>query len=87
MTARENVMLGRTFGSEPTSPAQAARDADVLLARVGLTGREDLVGAQLTYIDQKRVELARALATRPGCSCSTNGSPVSIPPSCRSASR
>ena len=65
MTARENVMLGRTFGSEPTSPAQAARDADALLARVGLTGREDLVGAQLTYIDQKRVELARALATRP----------------------
>ena len=64
MTARENVMLGRTFGSEPTSPAQAARDADALLARVGLTGREDLVGAQLTYIDQKRVELARALATR-----------------------
>ena len=65
MTARENVMLGRTFGSEPTSPARAARDADALLARVGLTGREDLVGAQLTYIDQKRVELARALATRP----------------------
>lgn len=65
MTARENVMLGRTFGSDPTPPAQAARDADLLLERVGLSGREDLVGTQLTYIDQKRVELARALATRP----------------------
>jgi len=65
MTARENVMLGRTFGSDPTAPARAARDADLLLERVGLTGREELVGAQLTYIDQKRVELARALATRP----------------------
>jgi branched-chain amino acid transport system ATP-binding protein len=65
MTARENVMLGRTFGSDPTAPARAARDADLLLERVGLSGREELVGAQLTYIDQKRVELARALATRP----------------------
>jgi branched-chain amino acid transport system ATP-binding protein len=65
MTARENVMLGRTFGSDPTPLAQAARDADLLLERVGLSGREDLVGTQLTYIDQKRVELARALATRP----------------------
>ena len=65
MTARENVMLGRAFGSDPTSPARAARDADLLLERVGLAGREDLVGTQLTYIDQKRVELARALATRP----------------------
>ena len=65
MTARENVMLGRTFGSDPTAPARAARDADLLLERVGLSGREELVGTQLTYIDQKRVELARALATRP----------------------
>ena len=65
MTARENVMLGRTFGSDPTPPARAARDADLLLERVGLSGREELVGTQLTYIDQKRVELARALATRP----------------------
>jgi len=65
MTARENVMLGRTFGSDPTPIARAAREADLLLERVGLSGREDLVGTQLTYIDQKRVELARALATRP----------------------
>jgi branched-chain amino acid transport system ATP-binding protein len=65
MTARENVMLGRVFGSEPTSPARAAREADALLERVGLAGLEHQVGAQLTYIDQKRVELARALATRP----------------------
>ena len=36
-----------------------------LLERVGLAARADVAGAQLTYIDQKRVELARALATRP----------------------
>jgi branched-chain amino acid transport system permease protein len=65
MTTRENVMLGRMFGSDPTSPAAAQSEADALLDRVGLAERAQLMGSQLTYIDQKRVELARALATRP----------------------
>jgi branched-chain amino acid transport system ATP-binding protein len=65
MTMRENVMLGRMFGSDPTTPAHAGRDADLLLERVGMAGRAGLFASQLTYIDQKRVELARALATRP----------------------
>ena len=30
-----------------------------------MAGRADLFASQLTYIDQKRIELARALATRP----------------------
>jgi branched-chain amino acid transport system ATP-binding protein len=65
MTARENVMLGRMFGSEPTDPVHSAREADILLERVGLGGRGDVLGVSLTYIDQKRLELARALACRP----------------------
>ena len=65
MTTRENVMLGRMFGSDPTTPSAAAHEADVLLQRVGMAGRADLFASQLTYIDQKRIELARALATRP----------------------
>jgi branched-chain amino acid transport system ATP-binding protein len=65
MTTRENVMLGRMFGSEPVSPVQAAHDADHLLARVGMAGKADMFASQLTYIDQKRIELARALATHP----------------------
>ena len=65
MTTRENVMLGGMFGSDPTGPAAALSDADALLDRVGLADRAHLIGSQLTYIDQKRVELARALATRP----------------------
>jgi branched-chain amino acid transport system permease protein len=65
MTTRENIMIGRMFGSDPQSPAIAAWHADALLERVGLTGKGDLSGSQLTYIDQKRIELARALATSP----------------------
>jgi branched-chain amino acid transport system ATP-binding protein len=65
MTTRENVMLGRMFGAEPTTPVHAGRDADQLLQRVGMAGQAGLSAAQLTYIDQKRIELARALATRP----------------------
>jgi branched-chain amino acid transport system ATP-binding protein len=65
MTTRENVLVGRLFGSAPAPPRQASREIDALLDRVGLAGRADQPGAQLTYIDQKRVELARALATRP----------------------
>jgi len=65
MTVRENVMLGRMFGSEPREPTRAAREAVTLLERVGLAGRDMLQGGQLTYIDQKRLELARALACRP----------------------
>jgi branched-chain amino acid transport system ATP-binding protein len=65
MTAQENVMLGRMFGAEPTDPADAAVEALGLLERVGLGGRETVPAVQLTYIDQKRLELARALASRP----------------------
>jgi branched-chain amino acid transport system ATP-binding protein len=65
MTTRENVMLGRMFGAEPTAPAQAGHDADQLLKRVGMAAQAGLHASQLTYIDQKRIELARALATRP----------------------
>jgi branched-chain amino acid transport system ATP-binding protein len=65
MTTRENVMLGRMFGSDPVTPGHAAHDADQLLQRVGMAGKADMFASQLTYIDQKRIELARALATRP----------------------
>ena len=65
MTTRENVALGRMFGSDPVNASAAAKDVNELLDRVGLGGRADQFCTQLTYIDQKRVELARALATHP----------------------
>ena len=35
MTALENVMLGRMFGAEPARPAQAAHEAERLIAHLG----------------------------------------------------
>jgi ABC-type branched-subunit amino acid transport system ATPase component len=65
MTIAENVALGAIFGADPCAPAEALRRAPELLARVGLAGRGPEPAGSLTYIDQKRLELARALAGRP----------------------
>jgi len=65
MTCHENVLVGAAFGTTRGWGASARRAADELLARVGLAGRGDTPTSALTYIDQKRLELARALAQRP----------------------
>lgn len=65
MTCRENVLAGLAFGMRNDWGIRAERSADELLERVGLSGRGDTMATELTYIDQKRLELARALALRP----------------------
>jgi len=45
--------------------AGATRHAREVLELVGLTGKRDELGRQLTVIERKRLELARALATGP----------------------
>jgi branched-chain amino acid transport system ATP-binding protein len=65
MTALENVQVGLAFRHQPAFGAVAAAEALSLLERVGLAARARLPAAGLTYIDQKRLELARALALRP----------------------
>ena len=49
----------------PLTGARPQAAALSLLARVGLAARPCCPAAQLTYIDQKRLELARALALEP----------------------
>jgi branched-chain amino acid transport system permease protein len=65
MTVLENVMVGFAFRGVPLTGAKAEAAANALLARVGLGGKGGLPTGQLTYIDQKRLELARALALEP----------------------
>jgi branched-chain amino acid transport system permease protein len=65
MTVLENVMVGLAFRRAPLMGAAAEQAAAGLLVRVGLGGKAHLPATQLTYIDQKRLELARALAAAP----------------------
>lgn len=45
--------------------SEGAAQARALLQSVGLAGRENMIARNLPYGDQRRLELARALATRP----------------------
>ena len=65
MNCRENVIAGLAFRPDPLWGEPARARANALLARVGLGPRGDVAAGQLTYIDQKRLELARALALEP----------------------
>ncbi len=78
MTVLENVMIGLSRGmtTHPLLAAlglgrhrreerQAEAEAGELLAFVGLTGRRHALAKSLPYGDQRRLEIARALATRP----------------------
>jgi len=65
MSCVENVIAGLAFRSPALWGEQAERSAQALLERVGLAGKQALPAEQLTYVDQKRLELARALALGP----------------------
>jgi branched-chain amino acid transport system ATP-binding protein len=65
LTLAENVAIGAMFGADPCRPAEALDRALPLLVRVGLAAKAEQKAADLTYIDQKRLELARALAAEP----------------------
>ncbi len=65
LTLTENVMIPAVFGATSHWGAAAERVAAEALDRVGLAGRANVSAGSLTYIDQKRLELARALAAEP----------------------
>lgn len=60
-----NIVTALAFRRQPLWGAEADAAARDLLATVGLGGRGDEAAENLTYIDQKRMELARALAADP----------------------
>jgi branched-chain amino acid transport system ATP-binding protein len=66
MTVLDNVALAGLYGpARLRRPATARRAATDVLARVGLSGKDELTPAQLSVADARRLELARALALRP----------------------
>ena len=78
MTVIENVLVGLTrgiagspflaalgLGAQRRTEKDAEQKAAELLAFVGLAGKHNLVAKNLPYGDQRRLEIARALATNP----------------------
>jgi branched-chain amino acid transport system ATP-binding protein len=65
LTCRDNVLAVLAFGTEGVWGEAAATKVGALLDRVGLAGRAETLASDLTYIDQKRLELARALGLSP----------------------
>lgn len=66
MTVLDHLLLGAWFGGAGRISAKEARkEARELLDFVGLAGMEGILARELTLPRQKRLEVARALATRP----------------------
>jgi branched-chain amino acid transport system permease protein len=65
LTAAENVAAAALFRATSTKAGEAHETIQKLLALVGLGAARETPAGELTYIDQKRLELARALALEP----------------------
>ncbi len=65
LTVLDNVLVGRLYGHEGSGLEAARAESLHLLDAVGLRDKARSLASQLTLTDQKRVELARALATHP----------------------
>jgi branched-chain amino acid transport system ATP-binding protein len=64
MTVLENVMMGSFCREAKTRKSTAL--AEEILAFTGLADKGNQIAGSLTLVDQKRIELARAMATQPG---------------------
>ncbi len=65
-TALQNVVVGRVYGQDPSrNLKEAEKEGSVILEMVGLLPKAGTLVKDLTVMERKRLELARALATRP----------------------
>ncbi len=65
MTVEENLMVGALFGVRGASASDAARRVEAALERTGLAHLRDTPAEELNLLQEKRLEIARALATEP----------------------
>jgi branched-chain amino acid transport system ATP-binding protein len=65
MTAWENVAIGLRFGKLARHDGFLRQQAEAFLEQVGLPHKADTIGRDLTLSEQRRLEVARALATGP----------------------
>ncbi len=66
MSVLQNVMMGKMYGTESVRSLKQAREAcESILEFFGLEEKALLVASTLGLVDRKRLEMARALATKP----------------------
>ncbi|WP_298631012.1 ABC transporter ATP-binding protein [uncultured Thermus sp.] len=65
LTVRENLLVGALFGKPGTSRKEGEAWVEEVLHLTGLQSRSEALAGDLTLLEDKRLELARALATRP----------------------
>ena len=66
LTVLENVQLGRAYGSDPAKTLEQAQiEADEILKFIGLSSKRKVSAGRLGVIDRKRLELGKALSTKP----------------------
>ena len=66
ITPLENIMVGSAYGSSPARNIKLARqEAEKLMAFTALANKRVRNAGMLGLVDRKRLEIARALATKP----------------------
>jgi branched-chain amino acid transport system ATP-binding protein len=65
MTVRENLMVGAIYGKPGTSMQTAQKVVAHVIELTGLSAKADTQADELTLVEDKRLELARALSTQP----------------------
>jgi branched-chain amino acid transport system ATP-binding protein len=65
LTVFENLLVGATFGGRRETASNADALCVDILRRTGLLPKANALAGSLTLLERKRLELARALATRP----------------------
>ncbi|MGB9699796.1 MAG: ABC transporter ATP-binding protein [Thermodesulfobacteriota bacterium] len=63
MSILKNIMIGAFVHSPEVNKVE--KEAEEILDFVGLGGKKEMLAKELTIIDQRRLEVARALATKP----------------------
>ena len=63
LSVLDNVIVGALHGERTVAAARAR--AGAVLERLGLAGKASLVASHLTLGDRRRLEIARAVSTRP----------------------
>ena len=66
LTTLQNVMIGRMYGGKVRGRMrEVEKDCEQILEFAGLAEKRTAMAASLSVVDRKRLEIARALATKP----------------------